>query len=60
MDAQADSLEKAWKLLNIQADTMLEQRKWEPMKAISAAFGTGMAVASGLIALAAWIIARAR
>ena len=43
---------------NKDADTELkrEQRRWEPWKALSAAFGAGIAVASGLIALAAWII----
>jgi hypothetical protein len=43
---------------NYKADTNLkdEQRRWEPWKALSAAFGAGLAVASGLIALAAWII----
>ena len=42
-----------------EADTKLkdEQRRWEPVKAMSAAFGAGVAVASGLIALAAWILA---
>jgi hypothetical protein len=47
---------------NYQADTNLkdEQRRWEPWKALSAAFGAGLAVASGLIALAAWIITHVR
>ena len=46
-------------IANKEADTRLkdEQRRWEPWKALSAAFGAGLAVASGLIALAAWIIA---
>jgi hypothetical protein len=34
----------------------LEQARWEPWKALSAAFGAGIAVASGLIALAAWVL----
>jgi hypothetical protein len=33
-----------------------EQRRWE-VKAMSAAFGAGVAFASGLIALAAWVLA---
>ena len=37
-----------------------EQRRWEPWKALSAAFVAGVAVASGLIALAAWIISHVR
>jgi hypothetical protein len=47
------------KLDNTVADTALknEQRRWEPWKALSAAFGAGLAVATGLIALATWIIA---
>ena len=47
-------------IANKEADTLLkiEQRRWEPWKALSAAFGAGIAVASGLIALAAWILAR--
>jgi hypothetical protein len=47
-------------IANKEADTDLkrEQLRWEPWKALSAAFGAGVAVASGLIALAAWIIAR--
>jgi hypothetical protein len=46
-------------IANKDADTLLkiEQRRWEPWKALSAAFGAGIAVASGLIALAAWILA---
>lgn len=48
----------AAQIANQQADTALkdEQRRWEPWKALSAAFGAGIAVASGLIALAAWLI----
>jgi hypothetical protein len=34
----------------------IEQVRWEPWKALSAAFGAGVAVASGLIALAAWVL----
>lgn len=47
-------------IANKEADTMLklEQVRWEPWKALSAAFGAGLAVASGLIALAAWVLAR--
>lgn len=43
---------------NYRADTNLkdEQRRWEPWKALSAAFGAGLAVASGLIALSAWVL----
>jgi hypothetical protein len=46
-------------IANKQADTELkrEQVRWEPWKALSAAFGAGVAVASGLIALATWILA---
>ena len=49
-------------IANKKADTALkeEQRRWEPVKAMSAAFGAGVAVASGLIALAAWILAHLR
>ena len=45
-------------IANKGVDTALkdEQRRWEPWKALSAAFGAGLAVASGLIALAAWVI----
>jgi hypothetical protein len=43
---------------NLNADTELkrEQRRWEPWKSLSAAFGAGLAVASGLLALAAWVL----
>ncbi len=34
--------------------------RWEPWKALSVAFGAGVAVASGLIAVAAWVIAHVR
>ena len=46
-------------IANKHADTelKLEQRRWEPWKALSAAFGAGVAVASGLFALATWVIA---
>lgn len=39
-------------IANKQADTALkdEQRRWEPWKALSTAFGAGVAVASALIA----------
>lgn len=45
-------------IANKEADTALraEQARWEPWKALSAAFGAGLAVASGLIALATWIV----
>lgn len=45
-------------IANREADTKLKdaQRQWEPIKAMSAAFGAGIAFASGLIALAAWIL----
>ena len=45
-------------IANTEADTRLkeEQRRWEPAKALSAAFGAGLAVATGLIALATWIV----
>lgn len=45
-------------IANKEADTTLklEQARWEPWKALSAAFGAGIAVASGLIALAAWVL----
>ena len=40
-----------------EADTGLkrEQLRWEPWKALSAAFGAGVAVASALIAAGAWM-----
>jgi hypothetical protein len=40
-------------IANKVADTALkdEQRRWEPWKALSAAFGAGIAVASGLLAI---------
>ena len=46
-------------IANKEADTMLkrEQVRWEPWKALSAAFGAGIAVASALFALAAWVLA---
>jgi hypothetical protein len=49
-------------IANLKADTNLkdEQRRWEPVKAMSAAFGAGVAFASALIALAAWIISHVR
>lgn len=45
-------------IANKTADTALkdEQRRWEPWKALSAAFGAGLAVATGLIALATWVL----
>ncbi len=45
-------------LENKRADTglKLEQTRWDPWKAMSAAFGAGIAVASGLIGATAWII----
>ncbi len=45
-------------IANKEADTLLkrEQARWEPWKALSAAFGAGIAVASGLLALAAWVL----
>ena len=45
-------------IANKRSDTSLkdEQRRWEPWKALSAAFGAGVAVASGLFALATWVI----
>ena len=47
-------------IANKNADTRLkdEQRRWEPWKALSAAFGAGIAFASALIAAAAWIASR--
>ena len=46
-------------ILNKKADTALktEQLRWEPWKALSAAFGAGIAVASALIAAAVWVLA---
>ncbi len=46
------------RLLNKQADTALknERRRWQPIKAVSAAFGAGVAVASGLIAATTWVV----
>jgi hypothetical protein len=45
-------------LANKNADTTLklEQARWEPWKALSAAFGAGVAVASALIAAIAWVL----
>ena len=45
-------------IANKNADTVLktEQARWEPWKAMSAAFGAGVAVASGLIALATRVL----
>jgi hypothetical protein len=34
----------------------IEPQHWEPWKALSVAFGAGMAVEAGLIALATWIL----
>lgn len=47
-------------IANKEADTELkrEQIRWEPWKALSAAFGAGLAVASGLMALIAWVLVR--
>lgn len=44
---------------NKRADTDLkrEQTRWEPWKALSAAFVAGVAVASALIGATAWIVA---
>jgi hypothetical protein len=43
---------------NKEADTTLKREpvRWEPRKALSAAFGAGIAVASGLFALAAYVL----
>ncbi len=45
-------------IANKQADTGLksEQLRWEPWKALSAAFGAGVAVASALIAAITWVV----
>ncbi len=45
-------------IANKNADTALksEQLRWEPWKALSAAFGAGIAVASALIAASAWVL----
>ncbi len=45
-------------IANKKADTDLkqEQLRWEPWKALSAAFGAGLAVASGLIAAIARVL----
>jgi hypothetical protein len=45
-------------IANKRADTALkeEQRRWEPWKALSAAFGAGVAVTTGLFALMAWLV----
>lgn len=44
-------------IANKNADTALksEQLRWEPWKAMSAAFGAGVAVASALIAGGGWL-----
>ena len=43
---------------NKEADTRLknEQRYWEPWKALSTAFATGVAVTTGLFALFTWVL----
>jgi len=43
---QQDALEKAWKLLNLQADTLLKlsQAKTEPWKLVVGGVGTGAAL----------------
>jgi hypothetical protein len=41
---------------NADTDLKREQLRWEPWKALSAAFGAGVAVASGLIAATAWVV----
>lgn len=62
---ERDQEEQDWKICqmqtdidNKQADTRLktEQLRWEPWKALSAAFGAGIAVASALIASIAWVL----
>ena len=62
MDSAAEEQELRMALLkadiaNKEADTELkrEQLRWEPWKALSAAFGAGVAVASALIAAGAWL-----
>ncbi len=49
-------------IANKQADTALkdEQRRWEPVKAMSAAFAAGLAVATGLIGVIAWVMSHWR
>lgn len=44
-------------IANKQADTDLkrEQLRWEPWKALSVAFSAGVAVATGLLTLGAWL-----
>jgi hypothetical protein len=36
-----------------------EQLRWEPWKALSAVLGAGVAFASGLIAVIAWVLTHA-
>jgi len=45
-------------IANRSADAALkdEQRRWEPWKALSAAFAAGVVVATGLITLATWLV----
>jgi hypothetical protein len=45
-------------IANKTADTAYKEGllRWEPWKALSAAFGAGLAVASGLIAAIAWVV----
>jgi hypothetical protein len=61
----SDDEEREWKvrlmqadIANKNADTGLkdEPRRWEPVKAMSAAFGAGLAVASALIGLITWLV----
>ena len=44
--SQQDALEKAWKLLNLQADTLLKlsQARTEPWKLVVSGVGTGAAL----------------
>jgi hypothetical protein len=45
-------------IANKEADTKLkdEQTRWEPVKAMSAAFGAGLAVATALIGGITWVV----
>jgi hypothetical protein len=56
--SDTDDEERALRVALMKADTDLkqEQVRWEPWKALSAAFGAGVAVASGLIAVIAWVL----
>jgi hypothetical protein len=54
MSDQQDAIEKAWKVLNLQADTLLKlsQTRTEVWKVVIAGLGTGAALLAAGFALA--------